>query len=67
MPLGEIDRPVSSKPSAERDAAAKLYSTIAVHAAEVMNLLPLLNRLARPETEQAPVANIERARKIDES
>jgi hypothetical protein len=63
MPLGEIDRPVSSKPSAERDAATKLYSTIAVHAAEVMNLLPLLNRLARLETEQAPLADIERARR----
>jgi hypothetical protein len=63
MPLGEVDRPVSSKPSAERDAAATLYSTIAVHAAEVMNLLPLLNRLARLETEQAPPADIERARR----
>jgi len=63
MPVGEIDRPVSSKPSAERDAAAKLYSTIAVHTAEVMNLLPLLNRLARLETEQAPLADIERARR----
>jgi hypothetical protein len=63
MPLSEVDRRVSSKPSAERDTAAKLYSTIAVHAAEVMDLLPLLNRLAQLETEQAPLADIERARR----
>jgi hypothetical protein len=63
MPLSEVDRPVSSKPSADREAAGKLYSALSVHVAEVMDLLPLLNRLARLEMEQAPLADIERARR----
>jgi hypothetical protein len=60
IPMG----PVGSKDlPAERQEAAKLYSAVAVHAADVMDFLPLLNRLARLETEQAPVADIERARR----
>ena len=48
--------------SVEKDAAVKLYSPIAVHIADVMDLLPLLNRMARLEVEQAALADIERVR-----
>lgn len=48
--------------SVENDAAVKLYSPIAVHIADVMDLLPLLNRMARLEVEQAALADIERVR-----
>lgn len=46
----------------EKDAAVKLYSPVAVHIADVMDLLPLLNRMARLEVEQAALAEIERVR-----
>lgn len=48
--------------SIEKEAAVTLYSPIAVHIAEVMDLLPLLNRMARLEVEQAALAEIERVR-----
>lgn len=48
--------------SVEKDAAVILYSPIAVHIADVMDLLPLLNRMARLEVEQAPFAEIEPVR-----
>ncbi len=48
--------------SVEKDAAVKLYSPIAVHIADVMDLMPLLNRMARLEVEQASLADIERVR-----
>ncbi len=48
--------------SVEKDAALKLYSPIAVQIADVMDLLPLLNRMARLEGEQAALADIERVR-----
>ena len=48
--------------SVEKDAAVTLYSPIAVHIADVMDLLPLLNRMARLEVAQAALADIERAR-----
>ncbi|MEO7862002.1 MAG: hypothetical protein ABIU05_16525, partial [Nitrospirales bacterium] len=48
--------------SVEKGAAVTLYSPIAVHIADVMDLLPLLNRMARLEVEQAALADIERVR-----
>jgi hypothetical protein len=48
--------------SFEKDAAVKLYSPIAIHIADVTDLLPLLNRMARLEIEQAALADIEHVR-----
>jgi hypothetical protein len=63
MPLSEMDKPAAISLSAERQEAVTLYSKIAVHVAEVMDLLPLLNHLARLENQRAPSAEIERARR----
>lgn len=43
--------------------AAKLYSSIAIHIAEIMDELPLLNRLARLESESTNSTEIDRARR----
>jgi hypothetical protein len=58
-----MDKPAVTTFSAERQDAVKLYSTIAVHVADVMDLLPLLNHLAQLENHRAPSAEIERARR----
>ena len=63
MPLSEMDKPAVTTFSAERQDAVKLYSRIAVHVAEVMDLLPLLNHLAQLENHGSPSAEIERARR----
>ena len=63
MALSEMDKPAAPSVSAERQEAVKLYSTIAVHVADVMDLLPVLNHLARLENQRAPAAEIERARR----
>jgi hypothetical protein len=63
IPVGPLERPASLRATAERDEAIKLYSRVAVHIAEVMDLLPLLNRLAALERRQAPAADIDRARR----
>ena len=46
MPVSEFEKAASSKPRAAQGAASKLYSRIPVHTAEVLEVLPLLNRLA---------------------
>jgi hypothetical protein len=63
MPVSQLERLVTSTPSADQQEAQKLYSRIAVHVAEVVDLLPHLNRLAQLELEQAPVGDLERARR----
>ncbi len=63
MPLSQMDKPAVTTFSAERQEAVKLYSRIAVHVADVMDLLPLLNHLAQLENHRAPSAEIERARR----
>jgi hypothetical protein len=63
MPVSTIDKPVPSRVPAERQHAVKLYSPVAVHVADVMDLLPMLNNLARLEHERAPLAEIEQARR----
>lgn len=62
MPVSQLEKLTSSE-QITRKEAAQLYSMIAVHVAEVMDLLPLLNRLARLEREKAPQSDIERARR----
>jgi hypothetical protein len=49
--------------SVETEAAVTLYSPIAIHIADVMELLPLLNRMAGLEVEHATPADIERVRR----
>ena len=49
--------------SVETEAAVTLYSPIAIHIADVMELLPLLNRMAALEVEHATPADIERVRR----
>jgi len=61
-PVGLDEQRQASNESVEKDAAVRLYSPIAVHIADVMDLLPLLNRMARLEVEQAALADIERVR-----
>ena len=63
MPVSQFERSDPSAPRADGQEALKLYSRIAVHAAEVIDLLPSLNRLARLELERAPLADVERARR----
>jgi len=63
MPVSEAEKPASRLSDAEQEQAAKLYSPIAVHIADVLDLLPQLDRLARLENEGAPAAEIERVRR----
>ncbi|WP_145976315.1 hypothetical protein [Nitrospira moscoviensis] len=63
MPLSDMDRPRSAAEPPDRTAAVQFYSPISVHIADVMDLLPLLNRLAGLEREQAEPADIERIRR----
>jgi hypothetical protein len=63
MPVGDFEKRASSMSQAPPEAASKLYSRIAVHIAEVLDVLPLLNRLAQLQVERAPVGDVERARR----
>jgi hypothetical protein len=63
MPVTLFESPEAASRSTDRQHAAKLYSRIAVHVAEVIDLLPYLNRLAQLQLEQAPRGDIERARR----
>lgn len=47
----------------ERDAAVQLYSPVSIHIAEVMEVLHVLNRLARRELDRAAPSDIERVRR----
>jgi hypothetical protein len=63
MPLSHAEVPALPGASAGAEPAGKVYSRIAVHIAQVMDLLPLLNRLAALETERASAGDIERTRR----
>ena len=63
LPVSESEQQQASNESVEKDAAVKLYSPIAIHIADVMDLLPLLNRMARLEVEHAAPGAIERVRR----
>jgi len=63
MPLSDMDKPQPVSMRTDRSAAALSYSPIAVHIAEVMDLLPLLDRMARLQQAQAEQAEIERLRR----
>ena len=63
IPVSPSDSQGSVGATAERDEATKLYSPVAIHIAEVMDMLPLLNRLASLEVRKAPTAEVDRARR----
>jgi hypothetical protein len=63
MPLSQIDTPQRSGQAISREVALTLYSPIAVHIADVMDLLPLLDRLAKAEQDLAPDTEGERIRR----
>ena len=63
MPVSQSDSSEFSRVSPNGEEAAKLYSRIAVHVAEVAEVLPYLNRLAQLQLEQASKGDIERARR----
>lgn len=63
IPVSDVD-PVPAKEEIITDGeAAKLYSPIAIHIAEILDELPLLNRLARLENESIHPTEIDRARR----
>lgn len=47
----------------EKKSAVKLYAPTTIHIADVMELLPLLNRMAHLEVERAALIDIERVRR----
>ena len=63
LPVSEGEKRQAPDEPVERGEAVKLYSPIAIHIADVMELLPLLNRMAGLEVEHATPANIERVRR----
>jgi hypothetical protein len=63
MPLSDLDKPPPAAEPADRSAAVRLYSPIAVHIADVMDLLPLLNRMAAVERDPNRHAETERLRR----
>lgn len=63
MPVSQVDTSTAPRERADSSDAVKLYSPIAVHAADVMDVLPLLNTMARLENERAPAVRLERARR----
>lgn len=63
MPVVEAESHEQPVEKIERDAAVKLYSPVSIHIADVMEVLHLLNRLARKEQERAAPSDIERVRR----
>lgn len=63
MPVIEAQPPETQIEKSEREAAIKLYSPISIHIAEGMEVLHLLNRLARIELERAATSETERVRR----
>lgn len=63
LPVRDSEKLQAQNAIVEREAAAQLYSPTAIHIADVMELLPLLNRMARLEVEHAALVDIERVRR----
>lgn len=63
MPLSDIDKPPSPVAVSDRSSAVRLYSPVAVHIADIMELLPLLNQLAGLEQTPGAQAETERIRR----
>ncbi len=63
LPVSNSEQLRGQSAFVEREAAVNLYSPTAIHIADVMELLPLLNRMARLEVEHAAPVDIERVRR----
>lgn len=63
LPVSDSEKVQAQDTLVENEAADKLYSPTAIHIADVMELLPLLNRMARLEVEHAALVDIERVRR----
>lgn len=63
MPVSEAESRTAREESHARNEARTLYSPIAVHIADITDLLPLLDRMAHMENERAPPADIELLRR----
>jgi hypothetical protein len=63
IPVSDSDQRQPANDPTERAETLKRYSPIAVHIAHVMELLPLLNRMAKLESDQASAADVERVRR----
>lgn len=63
MPVGEAESRAAREEPNARNEARTLYSPIAVHIADITDLLPLLDRMAHMENERAPPAEVERLRR----
>ena len=62
LPVSDSEKLQAQNTLVEKEAV-KLYSPTAIHIADVMELLPLLNRMARLEVEHAALVDIERVRR----
>src|SRR5262249_15199781 len=63
IPITAWEKLSGPKESVQSEAAITLYSPTAVHIADVMDLLSLLNRMARLEIEHGAPVDIERVRR----
>lgn len=63
IPVSAVDLVAGKEETNINGEAVKFYSSIAIHVAEIMDVLPLLNRLAQLENESTSPAEIDRARR----
>lgn len=63
VPVSRSEQKQATSESVEREAAGTLYSSTAIHIADVTELLPLLNRMARLEMAQAGQGDVEQIRR----
>ena len=63
VPVSQSEQKQAASEPVEREAAGTLYSSTAVHIADVTELLPLLNRMARLEMAHTAQADVERVRR----
>ena len=63
LPISDSEKLQAQNPVIDKEAAVQLYSPTAIHIADVMELLPLLNRMARLEAGHAASSDIERVRR----
>lgn len=63
LPVSAVDLIPAKEETVTNGEAAKLYSSVAIHIADIMDELPLLNRLARLENESTNPVEIDRARR----
>lgn len=63
LPVSQSEKQHAQDMLVEKEAAVTLYSPTAIHIADIMELLPLLNRMARLEVEHAALVDVERVRR----